>query len=74
MYFSRKNRLFFQQQISVMGRYNSHIILKWAAGMLCFFYHVFHFFFKRNPCKEPEISPEELKKMQEDETDWNCWC
>lgn len=42
--------------------------------MLCFFYHLFHFFFKRNPCREPEISAEELKKMQEDETDWNCWC
>lgn len=42
--------------------------------MLCFFYHVFHFFFKRNPCKKPEISPEELKKMQEEDTDWNCWC
>lgn len=42
--------------------------------MLCFFYHVFHFLFRRNPCKQPEISPEELKKMQEEETDWNCWC
>lgn len=42
--------------------------------MLCFFYHVFHFLFKRNPRRQPEISPEELKKMQEEETDWNCWC
>ena len=40
--------------------------------MLCFFYHLFHFFFRRNPCAEPEISAEELKKMQEEETDWNC--
>lgn len=42
--------------------------------MLCFFYHLFHFFFKRDPDK-PKITPEELKKMQEEDNgDWNCWC